>query len=245
MILRQAEHYLEHQKRIIIARKFVLGAFRNIRQVLKYYNNRGKDLEDIIRSIELMAETIQHADDNNSLMSIEAHIREMYYKAFDIIISNDDFSFQERTRRPPKNEINTLISFGNSILYTLILSEIYRTHLDPRIGFLHATNFRRFTLNLDVAEIFKPIIIDRLIFTVIGKRSITKKDFIQDMGGIALKENAKKTFVTQLDERLKQTIGHRELGRNVSYQRLMRMELYKLEKHLMDEKEYQPFVARW
>lgn len=89
-------------------------------------------------------------------MAVEGNAREIYYSAFDIIVDNEDFAFAKRTRRPPQNRLNALISFGNSLLYVTVLGEIYRTHLDPRIGFLHATNFRRFSLNLDVAEIFKP-----------------------------------------------------------------------------------------
>ena len=177
--------------------------------------------------------------------SIEGNIRDMYYKGFDEITGNKDFVFKKRTRRPPKNELNALISFGNSLLYVLVLSEIYKTHIDPRIGYLHTTNFRRFTLNLDVAEIFKPIIIDRIIFTLIGKKMITKNDFEEDLGGILLKEKGRKTFVQEFDRRLASTIKHRELKRNVSYRRLIRMELYKLEKHLIGEKEYEPYVSRW
>ncbi|SFR15915.1 CRISPR-associated endonuclease Cas1 [Desulfoscipio geothermicus DSM 3669] len=130
-------------------------------------------------------------------------------------------------------------------MYTICLSEIYKTHLDPRIGYLHATNFRRFTLNLDVAEIFKPIIVDRLIFTLLGKKMITKNDFDRLTEGVMMKEKARKCFVENLDEKLKKTIKHRDIGRQVSYRRLIRLELYKLEKHLMGEKEYQAFVARW
>jgi CRISPR-associated protein Cas1 len=178
-------------------------------------------------------------------MALEGNIRNYYYKAFDEILDDPDFVFKERSRRPPKNHLNCLISFGNSILYTYILSEIYRTHLDPRIGFLHATNFRRFSLNLDVAEIFKPIIIDRLIFTLIGKRMLTKADFEKDMEGVLLKEKGKKKFVEEMDKRLKATIKRRSTGRNVSYRRLLRLELYKLEKHLIGESVYEPFIAQW
>ena len=178
-------------------------------------------------------------------MGLEGNIRDMYYKGFDNIIENEDFIFEHRTRRPPQNHLNALISFGNSLLYTLVLSEIYKTHLDPRIGFLHTTNFRRFTLNLDIAEIFKPIIVDRIIFTLIGRRMITIDDFEKDMGGILLKENSMKRFVEEFDSKLKTTIQHRELRRNVSYNRLIRIELYKLEKHLIGEREYTPFVSRW
>ncbi len=141
--------------------------------------------------------------------------------------------------------MNVLISFGNSIIYTMMLSEIYKTHLDPRIGYLHTTNFRRFTLNLDAAEIFKPIIIDRLIFTLLDKKMITKDNFEKQAEGLLLKEKGKKTFVEELDKKLETTINHKSLGRSVSYRRLLRLELYKLEKHLMGEQLYEPFVASW
>jgi CRISPR-associated protein Cas1 len=127
----------------------------------------------------------------------------------------------------------------------MVLSEIYKTHLDPRIGFLHTTNFRKFTLNLDVAEIFKPLIIDRLIFSVIDKKMITKDDFDNQVGGLLLKEKGKRVFVEELDKKLETTIKHKNLGRNVSYRQLVRLELYKLEKHFMREQEYVPFVASW
>lgn len=245
MILKQAEHYQDQEKRMDLAREFVWGAYRNIRQVLKYYQNRGKDLAEEITCIETEAKGIKDCQDVAQLMAIEGHIRDRYYKAFDVIINSNDFKFQERSRRPPKNNLNVLISFGNSIIYTMVLSEIYKTHLDPRIGFLHATNFRRFSLNLDVAEIFKPIIVDRLIFTLLDKKMISKNDFESQSGGLLLKDKAKKTFIGELDKKLETTIKPKSLGRSVSYRRLIRLELYKLEKHLMGEQEYEPFVAFW
>jgi len=245
MILKQASFYLDHNKRLTLAKAFVNGAYRNIRQVLKYYNNRGRDLTETIMAIENLAQGIDECQEISQLMAVEGHIREHYYRAFDLIINNKDFVFQERTRRPPQNYLNVMISFGNSIIYSQILSEIYKTHLDPRIGFLHATNFRRFTLNLDVAEIFKPIIIDRLIFSLLDKKMITKDDFERKVEGLLLKDKGKKVFIEELDKKLETTIKHKKLGRNVSYRRLIRLELYKLEKHLLEEEEYEPFGASW
>ncbi|ABY93807.1 MULTISPECIES: type I-B CRISPR-associated endonuclease Cas1b [Thermoanaerobacter] len=245
MILRQAEHYNDESKRLYLAQKFVEGAYKNIRQVLKYYSNRGKDLEDVIYSIEKLGESVDSTSTINELMAIEGNIREYYYKAFDEIIQNPDFKFDFRSKRPPQNFLNTLISFGNSLMYTTTLSEIYKTHLDPRIGFLHATNFRRFSLNLDVSEIFKPIIVDRTIFTLLSKKMVTKEDFEEDAEGLLLKEKGKKVFVQEFEDKLATTIKHRNLSNNVSYRRLIRLELYKLEKHLIEEEQYKPFIAQW
>ncbi|MDN5363126.1 MAG: CRISP-associated protein Cas1 [Eubacteriales bacterium] len=245
MILRQAEHYLDEEKRFYLARQFVLGAYRNIRQVLKYYENRGRPVGEALNAVEELSLQIENCPDIPALMAIEGNMREHYYRAFDTIIGDDNFAFEQRTRRPPQNNLNTLISFGNSLLYTVVLSEIYKTHLDPRIGFLHATNFRRFSLNLDVAEIFKPIIVDRVIFNLLSKKMITPSDFDKETNGIVLKDRGKKAFVEEFDSKLKTTIKHRKLNREVSYRRLIRLELYKLEKHLMGEEAYTPFVANW
>lgn len=245
MILKQAEHYLDEDCRLEIARELVRGAGKNIRQVLKYYHSRGKDVEEKLNNIERLLTEIEATSDIAALMALEGNMREHYYHAFDAIIGDPDFVFEERTRRPPKNYLNTLISFGNSLLYTICLSEIYKTHLDPRIGYLHATNFRRFTLNLDLAEIFKPIIVDRLIFSLLGRKKLAKQDFERGTEGILLKEKGRKSFIQEFDAKLKTTIKHRDLGRHVSYRRLIRMELYKLEKHLIGEKKYTAYVARW
>ncbi|MEQ8172343.1 MAG: type I-B CRISPR-associated endonuclease Cas1b [Candidatus Eremiobacterota bacterium] len=245
MILKQAELYSNDTKRIELAKKFILGAIQNIQKVLSYYNSRGKDLSEIIESIDNLKSSLPNCADTNVLMGIEGNIRDKYYDAFDIILNNPDFKFEKRTRRPPQNKLNSLISFGNSLLYTKVLSEIYKTHLDPRIGFLHTTNFRRFSLNLDVAEIFKPIIVDRIIFTLINKNMLKNTHFEKKSGGIFLNDKGRELFLKEMEERERTTIDHKKLGRKVSYRRLIRMDLYKLEKHLIGEEDYEPYVSGW
>jgi len=245
MILKQAEHYLDETKRVALARKFVNGGVENIKKVLTYYQNRGKNLEGFIEKINSISESLASCNSTDELMAIEGNIREQYYYAFDRILDNEHFIFEGRTRRPPKNRLNALISFGNSVLYTVCLSEIYHTHLDPRIGFLHATNFRRFSLNLDVAEVFKPVIVDRVIFTLVNKGILKPQHFEQKLDGIVLNEKGRELFVREMDERLKTTFEHKSLARHVSYRQLIRLELYKIEKHLIGDEEYKPFITGW
>ncbi len=245
MILHQTQAYLNEEMRKEIASKFIEGAMENMAQVLKYYSNRGTDLKDIQVSLEELKNRLHEQNSIEQMMAIEGNYRETYYRAFDKIIDNNHFLFEGRTRRPPLNRLNALISFGNSIIYTVALSEIYKTHLDPRIGYLHTTNFRRFSLNLDLAEIFKPIIVDRAIFTLVGKKMIGPKDFEKKMDGIILNEKGRKIFLEEIERRLETTIKHKELGRSVSYRTLIRMEVYKLQKHIIGEKEYEPFYSRW
>ena len=245
VILKQAENYLNSDRRLFLAKKFVEGSIKNMLKVISYYRNRGIQLDDIEEDITNLLSTLDMRTSVDEVMAVEGNVRDTYYRGFDRIINNPDFRFEARTRRPPANRLNALISFGNSLLYVLVLSEIYRTHLDPRIGYLHSTNTRRFTLNLDVAEIFKPILIDRLIFSLLNKGLIKKSHFKNNLGGIYLKENGQKIFVKEWENKLRSTIRHRGLGREVSYRRLVRLELYKIEKHILGDKEYSPFVVRW
>jgi CRISP-associated protein Cas1 len=248
VILKQAEHYIDYEKRLILARTFIEGSLQQMYRVLKYYQSRvanGELLKDVIDSIQFERKRLQDAHSVEELMASEGHMREKYYSTFDVILNNRDFIFEKRTKRPPHNRLNALISFGNSIVYTMVLSEIYKTYLDPRIGYLHATNFRRFSLNLDIAEIFKPIIVDRLIFTLINKKILSKKHFEKMTDGILLSEEGRKLFISELEKKMQTTIQHRHLGKSVSYRRLIRLELYKLQKHILGEASYQPYSAKW
>lgn len=246
MILRQAEHYLDENKRLTLARAFVRGAIKNIRMVARYYSSRGvQELEQLIETLDDRLSEIDKTAEISELMALEGACREAYYTCWDGILKDPDFRFQRRSRRPPENRLNALISFGNALLYTAVLSEIYKTHLDPRIGYLHATNFRRFTLNLDVAEIFKPIMVDRAIFTLLGRKQLSKEDFGSEAGGIYLTEKGRQKVIEELEKRFRTTINHRGLGRSVSYRSLIRMELYKIQKHLMNEEQYEPYESRW
>lgn len=245
MILKQAEHYLDFEKRLFLAQQFVGGSLANIIQVLKYYANRDKEVSPFLEAIDEFAANLANCHTIEELMAIEGNARNCYYESFKVILEDCSFAIDRRSKRPPTDPLNALISFGNSLVYTKVLTEIYKTHLDPRIGFLHATNFRRFTLNLDVAEIFKPILADRVLFSLVGKKMIGPDDFEQYGEGVFLKEKGRRTYVEEFEAKLQSTFYHRRLKRNVSYQTCLRLELYKLEKHLIGEEVYAPFVSRW
>ena len=236
VLIRQVEHYSDREKRLFLARSFVEGAIQNMVRVLSYYK---QDTTDLLRALESLskAETVQE------VMGAEAAARTSYYSAFDSILKG--FEFVERSRRPPKNEVNAMISFGNSLLYSTVLSEIYHTQLNPTISYLHEPFERRFSLALDLAEIFKPLIVDRTIFSLVNKGVMGKEDFRRELNGVLLSENGKKKFLKAYGEKLETTIKHRKLGRNVSYQRLIRLECYKLVKHLLGTEKYEPFVIWW
>ena len=211
---------------------------------LKYYQNRKGNLDQIIEAIETERERIGQVQDIQHLMSVEGRIRETYYRAFDIITDNK-FPFVQRVKHPPDNAMNAMISFGNHLMYTAILREIYQTQLNPTISYLHEPGARRFSLALDISEIFKPIIVDRVIFSLINQNVITEEDFAKELNYCYLNETGRKKFIKAFDEKMTSTIQHRKLNKTVSYKTLIQIECYKLIKHLTDIEEYEAFQAWW
>ncbi len=243
MLISQVKYHTEKAKRICIARKFIEGAAYNMVKNLKYYNNRGKDMSPFIEPMEKYAENIVSISDVDELMGTEGNIRKTYYDAFDLILN--DFSMDGRSKQPPRNEVNALISFGNMMCYSQCLRAIHQTQLNPTISYLHTPGERRYSLALDVAEIFKPILVDRVIFKVLNKRELQKEDFDIQLNRILLKEKGKKKFIESFENRLTETIQHRTLKREVSYKHLIKLECYKLSKHILEIEEYKPFKMWW
>lgn len=244
LLVDQVNSYTSPEKRIILARKFVEGAADNLIKNLQYYNSRDKDMSVFLEKTKEIYEEIDRTNDIHELMGIEGNIRSLYYKSWSLII-NEDIDFKKREKHPPTNPINALISFGNSLVYTSVLSEIYKTQLNPLISFLHEPGERRFSLSLDIAEIFKPLLADRIIFTLLNKKQIQEKHFTRDTNFCHLNDEGRKIYVREFDERLKTTIHHRNLNKSVSYRHLIRLECYKIIKHIIGEKEYKPFKIWW
>lgn len=244
LLVNQVSHYKSNKKRLSIARQMVIGGASNMLRNLKYYDGRAANLQPYIRRIEELVLEIVKAGDISQLMGIEGNIRRVYYQAFPDILGNK-FDFDKRVRKPPDNAVNALISFGNALVYTTCLTEIYRTQLSPLVSFLHEPGERRFSLALDLAEIFKPMLADRVIFTCLNQERIKPGDFEKDLNFCHLNKSGRKAFVKAFEEKLQTTIMHRKLKRKVSYRRLIRLECYKLVKHLTGAEEYQPFKAWW
>jgi len=244
LLIKQAQHYLDYEKRMELAREFVKGAIGNILINLKYYERANKDVNEEIKTMEDSLHSLEEINDIKQLMAIEGNAREAYYQAFNKILP-PAFHFDRRSRQPPANRINALISFGNSLVYSSCLTEIYNTQLNPTISYLHEPSERRFSLSLDIAEVFKPLLADRVIFKLIQKKIISENDFRLELNSCLLNNNGKKKFLHEYDAKLKTTIKHRGLRRNVSYQRLIRLECYKLIKHLLGMNPYKAFKIWW
>ena len=244
LLVKQSEYYLDYNKRIELAKAFIEAASFNIYRNLRYYNGRGKDLQQSMDNIVGLRKAIEKCKTIQELMGVEGNIRKEYYSTWNTIVSQN-INFQKRVMNPPDNYINSLISYVNSLIYTKTLSQIYRTQLNPTISYLHEPGVRRFSLCLDISEIFKPLIGDRLIYSLLNRNQITEKSFTKELNGLHLTKEASRTITEELDHRLKKTIFHRELEKDVSYEYLMRLEVYKLIKHILGEKQYKGFEIWW
>ncbi|NME67354.1 type I-B CRISPR-associated endonuclease Cas1b [Flammeovirga aprica] len=241
--VQQSLHYADVKKRIQIAQAFIDSASFNMLKTVKYYQNRGKDLSAVIMAIEQYRESISSTTQIDELMGLEGNIRQAYYGAFSII--SPTFPLFSREKRPPTDPMNALISFSNMLCYTACLDMIYHTQLDPTISFLHEPGVRRFSLALDLAEVFKPILVDRMIFSLVNKGTIQARDFNAEINACLLKESGRKKVLQAWDKKLTETIKHRKLGRNVSYKHLIKLECYKISKHLMEIEPYVGFKSWW
>lgn len=244
VLVRQSANYLDEEKRFYLASCFVKSSIHHILRNLRKHKDK-EAIENFIEIINDYSKSIDNIKTINELMGVEGSIRQIYYQSFNIIIKNKLFSFEKRTKQPPEDPINALISFGNSMMYTTILSEVYKTQLNPTISYLHEPSTKRFSLSLDLAEIFKPLIVDPLIFYLVNNRMLNSKHFKNIEGLCYLNEEGKKIFVAEYDKKLATTIYHRVLKRKVSYRYLIRLECYKIIKHIIDDKIYKPLKAWW
>jgi CRISPR-associated protein Cas1 len=243
MLIHQVKAQQNKQMRITLAKRIVEGASYNMLKNLSYYKNRGKEIEPIIETMKSLTCKIGISTTIEELMGMEGNIRKNYYESFELIIS--DFSMNGRSYRPPRNEVNALISFGNMMCYSQCLRAIHQTQLHPAVSFLHEPGERRFSLSLDIAEIFKPLLVDRVLFKVLNKKMIQRNHFEVKLNSVILKEAGRKIFVQAFEDRLNETIKHRTLSRSVSYKHLIKLECYKIQKHLLGIEEYVPFKMWW
>ena len=243
-LVEQVRAYDDPGRRVDIARKFVDGSIHNMRANVSYYNSRGHEFDTALQALDDARERLVETTAVDETMGVEATARRAYYSTFDDILP-DGFVFNGRRYNPPDNETNSLISFGNSLVYANVVSGIRATALDPAVSFLHEPGERRYSLALDIADLFKPLLADRVIFRVLNRNQLTTDDFEADLNSCLLTERGRKTFSKEFEEMLEQTVEHPQLKRKVSYQYLLRLEAYKLKKHLLTGETYVPFKRWW
>ncbi|WP_435179811.1 type I-B CRISPR-associated endonuclease Cas1b [Halorussus sp. AFM4] len=242
-VVEQVRAYDDRERRLDIAHDIIAASIHNMRANVQYYDGRKKDFSSSVERLEAQKERVEETTDVDELRGLEATARKVYYRCFDRIL-RDPFELTKREYNPPTNEANALISFLNSMVYTTCVSAIRKTALDPTIGYVHEPGERRFTLSLDVADIFKPILADRVLFRLVNRQQIGIDDFESELDGCLLSEDGRLTVLEAYEETLDRTVEHPRLKRNVSYKTLVRTDVYSLKKHILTGETYRP-TERW
>ena len=241
LTIKQSKAFLEN--RLDVAKAFVRGIAANIHEVLyHYYKHDKKELKEYLDWLKKEVPVLLDKQiDIKQILFIEGQIWMKFYDSFKHFLP-EDFIMNKRVKRPPDNPINALISFGNSILYTRTVSQIYNTHLNQSISFLHEPSEGRFSLSLDLSEAFKPVIVYKTIFELVNNRRIqVSKHFDKKLNYCLLNESGKKIFIEALEERFNNVFEHPILKRKVSYESAIKLDGYKLIKFFAEGKEFKPF----
>jgi len=244
LLVKQVEAFKE--KRQKIARNIVIGIIENIEFVLYHYYRHGiNELYTTIQDLRNIKKQLNHQNLKiKEVLMYEGLAWNMFYSSFKYFL-NTSFLFNKRVKRPPDNPLNAMISFGNSLLYSKTISQIYHTHLDQRISFLHEPSEARFSLSLDLSETFKPLIVFKTIFDLINNQKIKiEKHFIKKLNYCILNEEGKKIFITNLENRLNKIIYHPKLKRKVTYITLIKLEGYKLIKEILEDVPFLPYCEK-
>ncbi len=244
LTIKQSLAYVEN--RLTIAKSIVLSIAANIHETLyHYYRHDKKELKPYLNWLKNdVSALLSVCAKIEQVLFVEGQIWNRFYDSFRHFLP-EDFVMNKRVKRPPDNPINALVSFGNTLLYTKTISAIYHTHLNQSISFLHSPGEGRFSLSLDLSEAFKPVVVFRTIFELVGRRRISvEKHFDKSLNYALLNEDGKKIFIDAFEERLNETFMHPRLKRKTSYKNCLKLDGYKLIKHIVEGKEFAPFCLK-
>ncbi|APE95704.1 type I-B CRISPR-associated endonuclease Cas1b [Halodesulfurarchaeum formicicum] len=242
-IVEQVRAYDNLERRLQIGHKIIEASIHNMRANLRYYDGRRGNFSSAVNELEELKQTVASTASIDDLRAVEGNARKAYYACFDDIL-RDPFTLQKREYNPPSNEANAAISFLNSMVYTTSVSAIRKTALDPTVGFVHEPGERRFTLSLDIADIFKPILADRVLFRLVNRQQLSISDFEDELKGSLLTESGRMTVLEAYEKTLDETIEHPRLNRKVSFKTLVQTDVYSLKKHVLTGEPYHA-TERW
>ncbi len=247
--LRRAQYRLfENEKlRNIIASKFVAGKVWNSYIIAK--RNKTLNESDKLNAMLSIYEQLKTGQfTNDVLMGKEGIVSKHYFSIFAQQIKNEDFVFNGRNRRPPKDPINAMLSLGYSFLLNEVLLLVERTGLDPYLGFLHLPDYGRPSLALDIIEEFRSVIVDLLVISMINKRIVGLDDFkeIEFRGkkGVYFDGDKIKSFIYHFNHRMETKRFYEKRGFEMSYKEILKSKVYDLIEFIKNQKEYEPFRLR-
>jgi len=236
------------ETRLDLCRSFVDGKLHNCRTLLGRYAREKGDAAVIAAREKLKAlmKEVERADSVDSLLGLEGAAAREYFAAFAHCLADElPFDFDKRTRRPPTDPVNSLLSFTYTLVTTELIAACHRVGLDPHIGLYHTPLYGRPGLALDLLEELRPIFADALVLALINRREFHPDDFEKRFNGVFLKKNARLRFYDRYEDRKHDEITHPVFGYKVSYRRLFELQARILAKTLVGElPDYLPYRAR-
>ena len=169
-----------------------------------------------------------------------------YFGVFSQLIKCDwAHGFSKRTRRPPTDPVNAMLSYGYVILTSQITSILASVGFDPYIGYLHSSRYGKPALALDLLEEFRPVIVDSVVLNLLNNRQLGPGDFKQELNSYHMTDATKRLFLQKFEERMQETITHPVFEYKVSYRRCIELQARLLGKYLTEETSiYTPFAVR-
>ena len=244
--LAQYDRYKDEGFKLMIARSILEAKMMNQRTLILRYQRNHPDA-DFSPELEIISNSISSVPEKNTiaaLMGLEGVSSAAYFRCYSRMLSID-FAFEKRTRHPPLDPTNALLSLGYVLVGNEIGALIASAGFDPFIGFVHGVRYGRQSLPLDMVEEFRHPVVDGLVMTVINNRSIKKEDFYkEDNGAYFLDKEAFKRFIGYYEERMEKLFLYRELDAQISYRRLFQIQAERIQKAVLNREEYQPFLVR-
>lgn len=234
-----------------LAYYFILGKIANCRTILLRHTRKIDEplVKTAIDGLSSILRQLSKQTELDTIRGLEGKAANIYFEAFPHLIKKDfreNMQFNGRSRRPPLDEVNCLLSFFYSLLTHDIRSALEGVGLDPQVGFLHRERPGRPSLALDMMEEFRSYLADRLTLTLINRQQITSSDFIRtEVGGYILKDKARKTVLTEYQERKREEIEHPFLKEKMTVGMLCHIQARLLARYIRNDLDaYPPFVIR-
>ena len=245
VLLRQVHAYESPVERLYIAKSILSGSLKNMISLLKYYRKKGKELDGLIERLNECLTEMEDSEAIDDLLLVEAKSKQYYYKLFDIVLETEELKFDKRMKNPPGNEVNAMLSYGYAVLYGVYLSVLDRSSLYPQISFIHSLSKNCDSLQFDLADVLKPVVVDRLVLRLIRRKQITKDHFEwKDKDICYFNKEGIKVFMSEFDLMMQTTIDYR--GKRYSYRSLISKEVHQLSEYLKgNAKDLKPFVLKW
>lgn len=247
--LRRAQFTASPERGLSIARSMVEGKIRNSRTLLRRNSRAGVTTE--VESMSRVAGQAAGASGFPTLLGLEGVAARIYFTSFSQMLTPDtDISLQQfdsngRSRRPPPDPVNALLSFAYALLVKDVTTTVTAVGFDPYFGVFHRPRFGRPALALDLAEEFRPLVADSMVLQVINNREVTSRDFLSRAGGCQLEKEGRRSVIRAYERRMSHEIKHPLFGYRVSYRRAIDVQARLLAAYLLGEvDDYTPFVTR-